>query len=210
MIICSKCCGENKDDADYCNQCSNPLDKEAETIEDSRAVVEGKDDSLHAAETSTQLSSRKLSQLIQGKLRAGIPLELAVDASCGEFLTEFSNIQNARFQPKKSETWECPVCGNENDLAAIQCDGCGIVFKDTGKTISCPRCSTPCREGKCSCGAFLTLAELVEYVDPSVLYVCPRCKQLFNAVMVKCADCDAELLQATRLKQYASKFQRQR
>jgi DNA-directed RNA polymerase subunit RPC12/RpoP len=160
-----------------------------------------------AAPAAVELSpGQKLSRIIKLKLAAGMPIDFAIDSGCEEFLADPANPQGADAQPAKAELVACPVCGQENEKSAARCGGCGIVFKARGITVECPRCMTPSSDGKCSCGAFLTLPKLLEVVDPSVMYVCPRCRQLFNAVTVNCTDCGAAVLLADRLKKHAAKM----
>jgi hypothetical protein len=231
MIVCSKCYDENDDDARFCEQCGLALDRNPEGVEPAAVesccpdcggkvkniregegvctqcgaeLVEDKDGARD--EPPPELTpSRKLSRLIQEKLRTGLPLGLAIEAACDELIPGPSDVKRPEAPSPKIENEECPVCGASNDKAAAKCSGCGILFsKSSAEPIPCPRCSMPCSGERCSCGAFLTLPKLLEYVDSTVLYVCPRCKQLFNAVTVKCSDCDAGVILAARLKRYAS------
>ena len=220
MRICPGCQSENDDEAKFCDQCASDLEQKAEEsfCPDCGGKIEKVDEGKGAcmqcgaqfiekeAEASGEPAAElapggELSRLIRAKLRAGAPLEYAVDASCAEFLAA---LPAKAAEPVKAESAACPVCGKENGKNASQCAGCGILFRVTGKLVMCPRCSTAASGDKCSCGAFLTLSKLIEYVEPSVSYVCPRCKQLFSGVATKCSDCGAEVVRAERLKKYAS------
>jgi len=57
---------------------------------------------------------------------------------------------------------------------------------------------------KCECGAILTLPKLLQYVEPSVRFVCSRCKAPYSKVQEKCPDCGAGLISADRLKAFAA------
>ena len=55
----------------------------------------------------------------------------------------------------------------------------------------------------------MTLSKLVGYLEPSVLQVCPRCKQLVTDDRKECPTCACDLIPADRLKAYASEHQEQ-
>jgi len=57
---------------------------------------------------------------------------------------------------------------------------------------------------KCECGAIMTLPKLLEYVEPSVKFVCSRCKAPYAVFQTKCPDCGGGLLSADRLKAFAA------
>jgi hypothetical protein len=50
----------------------------------------------------------------------------------------------------------------------------------------------------------MTLSKLVGFVEPSVLHVCPRCKQLLTVDTKECPTCACDVISADRLKAYAS------
>jgi len=96
----------------------------------------------------------------------------------------------------------CPLCGARTDAGAAQCAACGLWLRETRSAKPCPRCDRAVSGGKCECGAILTLARLMDYVEPSVRFVCRRCKQPYAVFQAKCPDCGGGLLSADRLKAY--------
>jgi hypothetical protein len=50
----------------------------------------------------------------------------------------------------------------------------------------------------------MTLPKLLHYVEPSVRFVCARCKAPYSKFQDKCPDCGGGLLSADRLKAFAA------
>jgi predicted amidophosphoribosyltransferase len=225
---CAECGAPVDGDADFCDQCGHPLhpvpeaagcpecggkveetgDGKGVCTECGEELMEKPADDPEPAEVESAQEtatlppdvSRILSQLIKDKIRAGVPLDLAVDASCRECLgTPPTDETPAERQEP------CPVCATKNAEDADLCAGCGLAFEALNKDISCPRCALPCSGDTCACGAILTLPKLIEFLEPSVQQICPRCKQLFTGKATECAVCGADLLPAERLKAYAAR-----
>jgi DNA-directed RNA polymerase subunit RPC12/RpoP len=222
MYICGKCRSENESDADFCDQCGAPLYKGPGS--------DGEDDDVRcdcggaikettkgqgvcsqcgaryvdsdydpAAEnggtepTGKESPGQELARRIKEKLAGGMPLDPAVELSCEEF---FAGTDSAAPGGEP-----CPLCGKENVKGAAMCAGCRILFR--GKSIECPRCGAATSGDRCGCGAILTLKKLLEYMEPEVLHVCPKCHQLFEKPVLTCADCGERVLPADRLRKYA-------
>jgi DNA-directed RNA polymerase subunit RPC12/RpoP len=222
MYICEKCRSENEGDADYCDQCGAPLYKGPGTGDEDDAVRcdcggaikettkgQGVCDSCGARYVDSdydpaagnvapepgakETPGQELARRIKEKLASGMPLDPAIEVSCEEF---FSGTED------KPESEPCPLCGKENVKGAAMCAGCRILFR--GKSVECPRCGEQASGDRCSCGAILTLKKLLEYMEPEVLYVCPKCHQPFEKTIVDCPDCGERVLHADRLKKHAS------
>jgi predicted Zn-ribbon and HTH transcriptional regulator len=192
MIPCLKCSAENDDAAKYCDQCGTALNPE-----------------LHGKALPTPCPA------CSGEVRE-VPSIMAVCQRCGLSLGEAAaaaveappvpaepEAVPAAKPPEKA--WPCPICALENPVDAALCADCGIVFKETYKALPCPRCKTEARGDKCSCGTILTLSKLVEFVDETVHWVCPTCKQLYTGEKKECPDCRDTLEPADDLKDYAAK-----
>ena len=217
MIRCEKCGQEHADGAVFCLQCGRNLEEapgagpgpeEPRCPECGGKVRAGEGGKGVCTDCGTELVARSdapsaaeaLSRLIKEKLRAGIPLELAVDAACAEFLR---GPEQAPDEPLGFEA--CPVCGQDHARGSEQCEGCGIVLMANPQRRPCPRCGEEVSGETCGCGAILTLDKLVEFVDPAVQHVCPTCKQLFTVDLADCPSCGSKVLRAARLKEYAAR-----
>ena len=225
--VCPACKAENEDDAAFCDQCGQPLTETPAAAEGAEGdcpacggVVESRGDGkgvcagcgLELVETPEEPPAVKaeegtverLTAAILNRTIAGMPLERAVAEACSQIFQAPEAEKKADAAPKneiKPET--CPLCGAENPGGAVKCAGCGIIFRETRSAQACPRCEREVRGGKCECGAILTLRKLLEYVEPSVRFVCGRCKQPYAVFQPKCPDCGGGLLSADRLKAYA-------
>lgn len=210
MILCQQCSNENTDDSDFCDRCGDRLVQDAKNrdseIAESEVAFPKEDDSNAEVDPSIPLS-RQLSESIKQKVNAGMPLDFAIEESCVELVAEpaFQQSRPRQDHEKQVEmkSEDCPVCGEENASDEAQCGKCGIVLKRTSEFVTCPKCGLKtCNSGKCECGTILTLSRLLEFVDPSVMSICRRCKQLYTAYRPLCSDCGGDLVPADRLKKY--------
>ena len=186
MLPCPKCSRDNVDDALYCDQCRTAVSPgvQGPVLKDPCPACGG-----HVRE---------------------LPSVFAACGDCGIALGEASPGGHepraqvpAAAEPEPGEKTPCPVCGVGNGPAASECAGCRIGFKASREPRTCPKCSAETDEDKCDCGAVLTLAKLLEYVDASVRVVCSVCKQPFTVDRPECSDCGARTLPAAALKALA-------
>ncbi|MCX5795924.1 MAG: zinc ribbon domain-containing protein [Elusimicrobia bacterium] len=226
---CPACGADNDADAAFCDQCGLPMSNspepagcpecggKVEESGDGRGVctecgvelaehpspAAAAQEETPAAESPTAPAPHDLSQILSRKilekLEAGMPLELAVETSCQECLPDAAGAA-----PKEDALAACPVCGTGNSPQAPRCQDCGISFEPARRPIPCPRCAKPCSEDTCPCGAIMTLSKLAGFVDPSVIRVCPRCKQLLTVDRKECPTCACDVISADRLKAYVS------
>jgi hypothetical protein len=232
--ICPACKAENDDDASYCDQCGQPLTPPERVPEDAAGdaggacpacggVVESRGGGkgvcrrcgleLFEAEgeapppAADDETVERLTAAILRGTAAGKPLERAVADGCREIFSPSAAASPApaTSAPKPaSGPLNCPLCGAAGPAAAEQCGACGLWFGEPHGAHACPRCERTVRGGKCECGAILTLPKLLEYVEPSVRFVCSRCKQPYAVSQPKCPDCGGELISAERLKAFAA------
>jgi len=142
--------------------------------------------------------------MILEKTTAGASLKKAVEEACREVL-KTSELAAPPREP--AEPRACPLCGEEGSSEGPQCSGCGLSFQEHGPTGPCPRCEDDSAvDGKCRCGAILTLSRLLEYVENSVRFICLRCKQPYAVARSACPDCGGELIAAERIKAYAQRL----
>lgn len=92
--------------------------------------------------------------------------------------------------PKESDYLECPKCGTENAVGAMQCSNpdCGWLFH----WVSCPRCEEklPADAKKCGyCGYALPQ----EAVAVPGGYACPDCQELVAPSDIFCGSCGCAL-----------------
>ncbi|HBL19234.1 MAG: hypothetical protein A2X36_03050 [Elusimicrobia bacterium GWA2_69_24] len=194
MIRCQRCSSDNDDEARYCDQCGAALAGAApgKFLPDPCPACGGK----LAEVPSTAAACRECGlRLADG---AALPAEGSAHAE-----EPAPSDREVAPSPADGPKLPCPVCALENPQDAARCGDCGIVFKKRPGLLVCPRCSAECSDDKCGCGAILTLARLVEYVDESVQSVCPVCKSLFSVRRDACSDCGSELEPAADLKAYA-------
>ena len=224
-IICPACKAGNEDDASYCDQCGQPLAAPVSVPEDAgdacpacggavehrgggKGVCRSCGLELFEAEgeaparTADAGTVERLTAAILRGTSAGLPLERAVADGCREIFSAPAAPETASPQPA-SGPLNCPLCGAEGPADAERCGACGLWFGEPHGAQACPRCAREVRGGKCECGAILTLPKLLEYVEPSVRFVCSRCKQPYAAFQPKCPDCGGGLLSAERLKAFA-------
>ena len=225
--VCPACHAENEDDASYCDQCGQPLSvpetlaKGAEggcpacggTVED-RSDGKGVCLScgLELTETSEEPSPVKadagtverLAAAILEKTRAGRTVEQAVVEGCREVLSAPSQNPDGK---KTGEPAPCPLCGEDNPVEAARCGSCGLWFQNLRSPQKCPLCERGVLgDGKCECGAILTLPKLLEYVESSVRWICSKCKAPYAlAQTAACPDCGGNLLSADRIKAFAGR-----
>ena len=218
--LCPACKSENEEDAAYCDQCGQhlaaagtPDDAESGGCPACGGVVEDRGDGkgvcagcgLELTETPTEPAPNgaveKLTAAILRRTRAGVSVEQAVVEACRELYAPASEEEApAPAVPAKP----CPLCGAENPETAARCGGCGIWFRPPRPAEACPRCERPAPPGgKCECGAILTLPKLLEYIEPSVKFVCSGCKQPYAVFRQKCPDCGGGLISAERIKAFA-------
>lgn len=218
---CPACKAENDERAVYCDQCGQPLSATAGAAEPAEGgcpacggVVESggggkgvcRGCGLELAEVAEEAAPAKadaaaverLTAAILKRVAAGAPLGTAVAEGCRE---AFSAPAAA---PEPGEPQECPLCGAECPDEAARCGGCGIWFHGFRTPQPCPRCERPVPGDACECGAILTLPKLLRYVEPSVRFVCSRCKAPYAVPRPECPDCGGALLSADRIKAFAA------
>ena len=224
--ICPACKAENEADAAYCDQCGQPLSAPA-GAEDGAAggcpacggVVEdqgggkgvcgscGLELSEEPGEAPPARADagavERLTASILKKTGSGVPLEKAVAEACRETFSAPAAAE-APEPSEPGEPQECPLCGAECPDEAARCGGCGIWFHGFRTPQPCPRCDRKVSGEKCECGAILTLPKLLRYVEPSVRFVCSRCKAPYAVFQAKCPDCGGGLISADRLKAFAA------
>lgn len=186
MIPCPKCARENDDKALYCDQCRTPVAAESQGAVLDEACPACGGEVREVPSTAAECSDCGLA------LGAGGPEE---GHGGGEPAKPA-----AASAPDDGATSACPVCGAENGAQAKACAGCGIAFGKLRSPAVCPKCEAESAEDKCGCGAVLTLARLLQYVDGSVKVVCTTCKQLFTIDRAACSDCGGETRSADGLK----------
>ena len=227
--ICPACRAENDEDAVYCNQCGQPLavaQAADETPDGGCPACGGRVQSrgdgkgvcqscgLELVETAGAPSAPKLSSgavqeliaAILKKTAGGLGLENAVAQACHEIFPASDGADRPTAAPADDDKPEpCPLCGLETPASAPRCTGCGLWFQALRKPQPCPRCERMVSSGgKCECGSILTLPALLEYIEPSVKFVCSVCKQPYVAPQAKCPDCGGGLISADRIKAFAA------
>jgi predicted amidophosphoribosyltransferase len=226
--ICPACRAENEDDAAYCDQCGQPLHApegapseggcpacggQVESRGDGKGVCRScglelvETPEAGAAEpTAPRLDAEaveRLSAAILQKVSGGMGLDKAVREACREIFPPAAvGGHEAAAAGDKHEP--CPLCGLETPASAPRCTGCGLWFQALRKPQPCPRCERPVSGGKCECGAILTLPALLDYIEPSVKFVCSGCKQPYAVSQGKCPDCGAGMISADRIKAFAA------
>jgi predicted amidophosphoribosyltransferase len=220
--ICPACKAENDEDAKYCDQCGQPLTApddagdgadgdcpacggKVETDGDGKGVcsrcglelVETAD-APAAPQKADADAIAKLTAAILEKTGAGIPIDRAVAEGCREI---FSSAESAPAEADEPEP--CPLCGVESPRSAAQCSGCGLWFGN--HKAPCARCGrASVAGGKCDCGAILTLPKLLQYIEPSVRFVCSSCRAPYAVNQPECPDCGGSLISADRIKAFAA------
>jgi len=232
--ICPACKSSNEDDAAYCDQCGQPLNPVApseggddgncpacggavQSRGDGKGVCskcglelfETAEDGSAATAPATGLADRtiaavglaeKLTETVLAKSRSGMTLEQAVAEGCREVLGHAPHAEAAA-----GATVPCPLCGVANPESSSRCSGCGLWFEALRSPQPCPRCERPVSgEGQCACGAILTLPKLLDYIEPSVRWVCSRCRAPYAVPQPNCPDCGGSLLSADRIKAFAA------
>lgn len=194
MIACPKCSRENDDKALYCDQCRTAVspDVPSPVHKDPCPACGGQ--------------VREIPSVMAACGDCGIALGEATPAAGGRHAEDASEPAHSGAAPavEAGEKVPCPVCGEGNAAGALDCAGCLIGLKPSREPRACPKCSAETSEDKCDCGAVLTLAKLLSYVDPSVKVVCSLCKQPFTVDRRECSDCGSETLPAASLKAYAA------
>lgn len=190
-IVCPACRAENDDEARYCDQCGQRL------AAPEPAAAEDPD--------ACPACGGRVEDQGDGRF---------VCADCGIEMKETDAPAVADAPPgspaaaaASSKTLPCPLCGEAVSEDAERCPACGLWYDAPRQPQPCPRCGQPAGPDSCACGAILTLDKLVEFLDPSVRFVCKRCKspyaRLPDGASTKCPDCGGELTSADRLKSYA-------
>lgn len=225
---CPACKAVNDDEAVYCDQCGQHLTAPQAAAEDGGAggcpacggAVEDRGEGtgvcrscgleLHEtpgeapAVTADAGAVERLTAAILRKTGSGVPLERAVSEGCREALSAPAAAAPGAAAHEPGETHPCPLCGAECSEEAPRCVGCGIWFHGLRTPQACPRCERMVAGDKCECGAIMTLPKLLQYVEPSVRFVCSRCKGPYSKFQEKCPDCGGGLLSADRIKAFAA------
>lgn len=221
---CPACHAVNEDDAAYCDQCGQPLSV-PEAVDDGAGgccpacggAVEIRDDGkgvcsrcgLELVEVPEPSSAKadagtvaRLTAAILSKTRAGRSVEEAVAEGCREVFDAPPPEPAAK---NEGEPILCPLCGENNPGEAARCGGCGLWFQGLRSSQQCSLCERSVfGDGKCECGAILTLPKLLEYIESSVRWICARCKAPYARTQANCPDCGGELLSSERIKAYAA------
>ncbi|MDE2511912.1 MAG: zinc ribbon domain-containing protein [Elusimicrobia bacterium] len=221
--LCPACKSRNDADAVYCDQCGQPLaapkpeggDEDGGCPACGGAVESGGDGKgvcadcgLELVETPAEHTApavdagavERLTAAILRRTGAGLPVDQAVAEGCREVLgTPAADAGSAA----PGEPVPCPLCGELNADEATRCVGCGIWYGVPRTPQPCPRCERPTAAAKCQCGAILTLPKLLEFIEPSVRFICARCRAPYAVSRPNCADCGGALLSADRIKTFA-------
>jgi predicted amidophosphoribosyltransferase len=220
---CPACKNENREEAAYCDQCGQhllPHEPGAEGDGDCPACggkVESRGEGkgvcascgLELVETPEEApapaadagAAERLTAAILEKTKSGLPVERAVAEACREIFSQAAPEDSA----PEGAPLPCPLCGAENPQSAPKCASCGLWFHRLRAPAPCPRCERPVvGDGKCECGAILTLPKLLEFVERSVRWVCLRCRAPYAQPQAKCPDCGGGLTSADRIKAFAS------
>ncbi len=194
MIPCPKCSRENDDKALYCDQCRTPVSPESQgaVLDEDCPACGG--EVREVPSTAAECSDCGLALGDGGPREGGGAAEPGASAKA----TAKPAVPTDAPAADDGDKSPCPVCGTENGTQAESCADCGLGF---GAAVgSCPKCSAEAEGDKCECGAVLTLARLLEYVDGSVKVVCSTCKQLFTVDRAACSDCGGPTRPADALK----------
>ena len=226
--ICPACKAENDENAVYCDQCGQHLvpPEAAEEVGVEGAcpacggVVQDRGAGvgvcrscgleLHAAEGEAPKvdagadAAERLTAAILRRTAAGMPLEKAAAEACRELLGARADEPPATDAAEAGKLHPCPLCGAECSEEAPRCVGCGLWFHGFRTPQACPRCDRMVAGDKCECGAIMTLPKLLQYVEPSVKFVCSRCKGPYSKFQAKCPDCGGGLISADRIKAFAA------
>ena len=133
-----------------------------------------------------------------------MPLDQAVSESCEEVLGHLPPESAAPAEgAAAAASVPCPLCGRENAGEAERCAGCGLWFEKRHAPGECPACGRTASGDKCPCGALLTLPALLKLVEPSVRFVCAKCKAPYVASAPSCPDCGGSMVSAERLQAFA-------
>jgi len=184
-IVCPACRAENDDRARYCDQCGRRV-----------AAPEPSADG-----DACPACGGRLEDLGGARWRC---------AQCGLEMKESdppeADPANAGEPETPANMVPCPLCGAETRDDASRCASCGIWYDAPRAPQPCPRCGQPAGPDDCACGAILSLDKLLEFVGPSVRFVCVRCKapyaRLPDGALAKCPDCGGGLTTADRLKAF--------
>lgn len=201
MIPCPKCSRENDDKALYCDQCRTPVAPESQGAVLDEACPACGGEVREVPSTAAECSDCGLALGAGGpeEGHAGSEHDHGAPAKAGQKPA----VVPAAPAPEDDEKTACPVCGTENGARSGGCSGCGLRFDSRGAH-ACPKCEAEATGDKCECGAVLTLARLLEYVDGSVKVVCSTCKQIFTIDRAACSDCGGETRPADALKKLAA------
>jgi predicted amidophosphoribosyltransferase len=223
--VCPACKSSNEEDAAYCDQCGQPLSAppadpgegdcpacggQVESRGEGKGVClscglelvetpEKKPDAP-AAVAEPGAAGRLIAAILK-RTGAGIDLENAVTQACHEVLAAAPGTVDAKAD---EGPLPCPLCGAENPHDALHCAGCGLWFEKPRAPQPCLRCGRQVTGVQCACGAVLTLTKLLEYIEPSVRWVCALCKAPYAVPQPKCPDCGGGLLSADRIKAFAA------
>lgn len=195
MLPCPKCPRENDDKALYCDQCRTAVSPEVQgsVLKDPCQACGG--------------TVREVPSVMAACGDCGIVLGEATHGAGGQQAQGPSGPSDSSEEPASGGAGAktpCPVCGEGNAVGALECGRCFIGLKASREPRACPKCSAETAEEKCDCGAVLTLAKLLSYVDASVKVVCSVCKQPFTVDRRECSDCGAQTLPADALKALAA------
>lgn len=221
---CPACKAENDDAAAYCDQCGQPLtasDREQTDVEGACPACGGFVENrgggigvcsscgleLHEAPgeapKADARAAERLTAAILKKTGAGEPLEKAVADACREEFAPAAPPPHEGAAPS-GKSHPCPLCGTECSDTAPRCVGCGLWFASLSRPQPCPRCERTSDQDKCECGAILTLPQLLQYIEPSVRFVCTTCRAPYTVAQAKCPDCGGGLVSADRIKAFAA------
>jgi predicted amidophosphoribosyltransferase len=224
-LPCPACKAENDSEAAYCDQCGQHLEPHEAVDEGGDGVCpacggvvedrgEGNgvckscgleltatpDEEAPVPPKFDKGTAARLTSAILARTGAALPLEKAVAEACLEVL----GAPAPDAAKEAGAPAPCPLCGVENAADSPRCTGCGIYFGRLRKPVPCPRCERPVAgDGACECGAILTLPKLLEFIEPTVRFVCSRCRAPYAVAQPKCPDCGGGLISAERIKAFA-------
>jgi len=194
-------------DADACPACGGEVEDLSDGSGRCRAcgleLVATPDEEDAGADRSV---ARALSTAIIANVRRGQELEHAVADACRKILDslgaepERAHESDASAAPTAPLGRACPVCGADCAGGAERCPECAVWFSARHRPGPCPSCGESADGAKCRCGALLTSPAIAAALEPSVRFLCAKCKTPFVSRPEECPDCGGSLISADRLR----------
>jgi predicted amidophosphoribosyltransferase len=221
---CPACKSENAEDALFCDQCGQNLSKQPGTGAPEEAEYGGcpacggeveelangggrcRSCGLELAampdepeDAITGVLAQSLTEAIIADMRRGRELESAVADACRRILGA-GNANPDAPAPSAPLGRACPVCGESCAAGAARCPKCAVWFAAKHAAGPCPSCGTNVSSDKCACGALLTVPAIAKALEPSVRFLCAKCKQPFVSPPERCPDCGGAMISVGRLR----------